>query len=320
MEFERTSMAQFSEISRLIQLGLTDRKIARALKCRRTLVSSIREGVVTPETIADVKKYKKNSTPDWVQGLDWTHIEQDLRDGHQIKRIWEDRASSVTSHPNFFKYIKTRFATLLSKSVTLREFQPGEYCEVDYAGGKIEWIDRRGGEIHSAHVFVGILCFSQKMFALAARDEKKDNWLYCHRRMFEFYGGCAKVLVPDQLKNGVVKSHRYDPDLNPDYIEMARHYGVAVVPARVRKPKDKALVENAVGIIMRYFKYTYRRHTFYSIEEINAALTKVINRINQKPHTRFNTSRQSRFDLLEKPALLTLPIEPYSIGPVSKPM
>jgi len=148
-----------------------------------------------------------------------------------------------------------RFATLLQTTVTLRTFKAGEYCEVDYAGDKIEWLDRRTGEIHAAHVFVGILCFSQKIFAIAHENEKKPNWLDAHRRMFEFYGGVPRVVVPDCLKNGVLRCHRYDPDLNPDYVELASHYGAAVVPARPRSPKDKAFVEGAVGILMRYFRF-----------------------------------------------------------------
>ena len=314
MEFERTSMALIQEIDRLIKSGLTDRKIARSLKCRRSLVAGVRSGKVYGTLIDAAKKERAAIVPDWALSLNWQAVEKDIREGHQIKRIWEESADQLTSHPNFFKYMKKRFAQLLAATVTLRSFRPGEHCEVDYAGDKIEWIDKKTGEIHQAHVFVGILCFSQKIFAIAAEDEKKRNWLFSHRRMFEFYGGAAQVLVPDQLKNGVIKSHRYDPDLNPDYVELATHYGVSVVPARVRRPKDKALVEGAVGILMRYFRFVYRRHTFHSMTEINQALIKTLQKINEKPHTRFKTSRSERFETLEKATLLTLPLEPYAIG------
>jgi hypothetical protein len=129
--------------------------------------------------------------------------------------------------------------------------------------------------------------------------------------MFEFFGGVPRVLVCDQLKNGVTKSHRYDPDLNPDYVELAKHYGTAVVPARVRRPKDKSLVEGAVKLVQRLFQWTYRRHTFTSLEEINACLSKVVARINLKMHTRFKVSRLDRFKELEKPKLQRLPMDPY---------
>ena len=276
-------MAQFSEIERLIQAGHSDRQIAKALRCRRSLVRSIRGRQTTADVIIRAKEPGSKLPPGWVLQVDWSAVEQDIRDGHQIKRIWEDVALSLTSHPNFFKYVKARYASLLTSTVTLREFKSGEHCEVDYAGSKIEWLDCRTGEIRNAHVFVGILCFSQKIFAIGHEDERKPNWLDAHRRMVEFYGGSPRVLVPDCLRNGVTKAHIYDPDLNPDYVDLARHYGIAVVPARSRHPKDKALVENAVGILMRLFRFVYRRRTFTSLAEVNEALTSVVARINAKP-------------------------------------
>jgi transposase len=316
MQFERTTMAQVSEIERLINKRLSDRAIARALKCRRTLVASVRGGQVGCKQILSgmLKPTAPVTVRPWVQGVDWESVERDIRDGHQLKRIWEEVAGSSTSHSNFFKYIKTRFASLMEATVTLREFKPGEHCEVDYAGDKIPWVDITTGEIRHAHVFVGILCFSQKIFAYASENEKKVNWLGSHRKMFEFYRGTPRIIVPDNLKTGVIKSHLYDPDLNPDYVEMASHYGVAVVPARVRKPKDKALVEGAVGILMRYFRFIYRKRTFTSLNEVNQALAEAISRINAKIHTRFKTSREDRFTRLEKSILAPLPIEPFLVS------
>ena len=314
MEFERTSMLQFTEIQRLVDAGQTNRQIARSLRCRRTLVADVRKGLVTPDLLARAKQPETKLPPGWALHVDWAAVENDIRDGHQIKRIWEEVAESWTSHSNFFKYVKTRFARLLTATVTLREFRAGEYCEVDYAGDKIMWIDRRSGEIHQAHVFIGILCFSQKIFAIAHGDEKKANWLDAHRRMFEFYGGVPAVCVPDCLKNGVIKAHRYDPDLNQDYVELLTHYNAAVVPARASHPRDKALVENAVGILMRYFRFIYRRRTFTSLAEVNEALAAAVAKINGKIHTRFKVSRDDRFLSLEKAALRPLPLEPYNIG------
>jgi transposase len=314
MEFERASVAKFVEIERLIRAGHSDRKISKSLRCRRTLVAGIRSGQITQDLISRVKQPESRMPPGWALHVDWESVEKDIREGYQIKRIWEEVAASHTSHPNFFKYVKIRFANVLEATVTLREFRAGEYCEVDYAGDKIEWMDPRNGEIHQGHVFVGILCFSQKIFAIAHENEKKPNWLDAHRRMLEFYGGVPRVLVPDRLKNGVIKSHLYDPDLNPDYVELAKHYRVAVVPARSRRPKDKALVENAVGILMRYFRFIYRRRTFTSLAEINRALVEALLKINEKTHSRFKVSREERFKTLEKASLQALPLEPYNIG------
>jgi transposase len=247
MDFERATMAQVLEIQRLIQAGQSNRKIAKILHCRKPQVAAIRKGTLDLNQIQEAKKEGRKLPPGWALRLDWDRIELDIRKGFELKRMWEESAANWTSYSNFFKYTKARFALLLGVTVTLREFNSGEHCEVDYAGDKIAWCDGKG-EIHQAHVFLGILCFSQLIFAWAAEDEKKINWLESHRRMLEFYGGVPKVIVCDQLKNGVVKSHRYDPDLNPDYVALASHYGAVIVPARVRHPKDKALVEGAVKL------------------------------------------------------------------------
>ncbi len=313
MEFERASMAQISEIERLINLGTSDRQIAKALRCRRKLVAGVRALQITQEQITQAKRAESVLPPAWACEVAWPVVEQDIRGGHQIKRIWEEVAAQKTSYPNFFKYVKNKFANLLDQTVTLREFKPGEHCEVDYAGDRIDWIDVKTGIIHEAHVFLGILCFSQKIFAIAHENEKKPNWLDAHRRMFEFYGGTPRIVVPDQLKNGVIKSHRYDPDLNQDYVECAKHYSVVILPARARHPKDKAFVENAVGILMRYFKFVYRRRTFTSLAEVNRALTDAVEKINSKIHTRFKVSREERFLSLERALLRALPVEPYAL-------
>jgi hypothetical protein len=312
MDFKRTTVAQFEDILRLILLGRSDRQIALSERCRRTLIADIRKGTLTKEELERLKKVERLA-PAWTSTLNWENVEKDIRDGHQIKRIWEESAAESTSHPNFFKYVKVRFAALLEATVTLREFKPGEYSEVDYAGKKIPWIDLNTGEIQYAHVFVGILCFSQKIFAHAAVDEKKVNWLISHRLMLEYFGGVPLVIVPDNLKTGVIKSHLYDPDLNPDYVELASHYSFSVVPARALHPKDKALVEGAVGILMRYFRFIYRRRTFTSVAEINVCLREAGEKINAKIHTRFKVSRQDRFERLERATLRCLPLEPYSV-------
>jgi hypothetical protein len=186
--------------------------------------------------------------------------------------------------------------------------------EVDYAGDSIEWIDLSTGEIRKAYVFVSGLGFSQLLFAWAAEDTRSRNWLTAHRRMFEFYGGVAHVIVPDCLKQGVLKCHLYDPDLNPGYAELAAHYHAAVVPARAGHAKDKAVVEGLVKILMRYVRLRHRRQRFTSLPQINIALRECIDRINARPHSRFGVSRRERFERIEKAALKLLPSVQFDVG------
>jgi len=243
--------------------------------------------------------------------LNWPTIIHDLGLGHALKSIWEEQAQALTSYSNFWKQFYRKYPEYRQASVTAREFAPGERVEVDYAGDSLEWLDLKTGELHQAYVFVAGLGFSQLLFAHAAEDMKSRNWLGSHRRMFEFYGGAAHVIVPDCLKQGVIKCHLYDPDLNPSYAALGTHYSSAIVPARVAHPKDKAIAEGLVKILMRYVRFVTRRRRFTSLADINRVLAQCVERINARPHSRFGVSRRERFEQLEKAALKPLPVHDF---------
>lgn len=303
------TVARVEEIQRLIIEGHSDREIARTLHCRRSRVREIRElGAAAAQTIAIEKVVE--AEPAWALLVEWAAVESEIRRGFELKRIWEERAEAATSYSNFWKYLSRRFGWLLKQTVTLREFDPGTHCEVDWAGDKIPWWDAHGHR-HEAHVFVGILCYSQLIFAWAFADEKRSSWLGAHQKMYAAFKGVPRVTVPDNPKTGVKKTHLYDPDLNPAYAELARHYGTAVIPARVRRPRDKALVENAVGLVMRLFRWMYRNRRFRSLAEIIEALMAVVERINTRPHSRYRVSRAERFETLERAHLKALPTQPF---------
>lgn len=300
------TVVRFEEIQRLLAQKRGVREIARTLKCSRDTVRAVRDGeLVRPD------RPKVIDDPLWMSQIEWNSVIGELALGHPLKFIWEEKAQSLTTYPNFWKQFYRKYPQYREASVTLREFAPGERAEVDYAGDKIEWIELKTGEIREAVVFVAGLGMSQLLFAWAADDMKSKNWLASHRRMFEAFGGVPHVTVPDCLKQGVLKCHIYDPDLNPSYAELAAHYKTAIVPARPAHPKDKAIVEGLVKILMRYFRWCYRHRTFTSLTEINRALTDVVNRINRKPHTRFRVSRLERFEKIEKPALKALPADSF---------
>lgn len=302
------SVARIQEIQRLIQAGHSNRQIAQALRCRRSRVREIRE--LGEEAIKVFTLPPTAIDPPWAQSVHWPVVLEEIGRGFEIKRIWEERAASHTSYSNFWKYLTRRYPSLMQESVVLREFEPGTHCEVDWAGDTLEWWDESRHK-KKAHLFVGILCHSQLIFAYATEDEKKVNWLNSHGKMYSFFGGVPCVTVPDNLKTGTKKAHLYDPDLNPDYAELAVHYQTAVVPARVRSPRDKALVENAVGIVMRLFRWRNRYRRFYSLSEINEALLEVVNQINHKAHSRLKVSRRERFESVEKEKLKPLPETPF---------
>jgi len=303
MGLRSMTVHRYEEIRRRLAEGRSLREIARALGCSRRTVREVRDG---ERLSPDAPKVTRD--PLWMSQVDWPAIIHDLALGHPLKFLWEERAQQLITYPNFWKQFYRKFPEYRAASVTAREFDPGERVEVDYAGETIEWIEPGTGEIRKAYVFIGALGFSQLLYARAAEDMKSRNWLACHRRMFAYYGGVPHVTVPDCLKNGVLKCHLYDPDLNPGYAELAAQYGTAVVPARPDHPKDKAIVEGLVKILMRYVRFRYRRHCFTSLAEINRALGECIERINDRRHTRFVVSRRERFETVERCALKPLPL------------
>jgi transposase len=221
---------RYEEIRRRLAEGRGLREIARALGCSRRTVREVRDGErLSPDAP------KALSDPLWMSQLDWPTIIHDLGLGHPLKFLWEEKAQNLTTYSNFWKQFYRKFPQYREASVTAREFAPGERVEVDYAGEPIEWVEIKSGEIREAWVFVAGLGFSQLLFAWAAEDMKSRNWLGCHRRMFAYYGGVAHVTVPDCLKQGVLKCHLYDPDLNPGYAELATRFATTVVPAHARK-------------------------------------------------------------------------------------
>lgn len=269
MALRSMTVQRYEEIRRRLAEGRSLREIAHALGCSRRTVREVRDGERRSPDVA-----KPGADPLRMGQLDWPLIIHDVGLGHPLKFLWEEKAQGLTTYSNFWKQFYRKFPQYREASVTAREFAPGERVEVDYAGDPIEWTDIKTGEIRRAWVFVAALGFSQPLFAWAAEDMKIRNWLGCHRRMYRFYDGVPHVTVPDCLKQGVLKCHLYDPDLNPGYAELAAHFGTAVVPARAKKPRDKAVVEGLVKILMRYVRFRYRRHRCTSLTEILGAPTR----------------------------------------------
>ncbi|MCO3750534.1 IS21-like element IS1491 family transposase, partial [Pseudomonas aeruginosa] len=172
-------------------------------------------------------------------------------------------------------------------------------------------IDRHSGEIRQAQVFVAVLGASSYTFAEATWSQQLPDWLGSHTRCFAFLGGVPEIVVPDNLRSAVSKAHRYEPDINPSYRDLAEHYGVAVVPARARKPRDKAKAEVGVQVVERWILAALRNRQFFSLDELNSAISVLLERRNQRPFKKLPGSRQTAFDSLDRPALRPLPEQPY---------
>ena len=176
---------------------------------------------------------------------------------------------------------------------------------------RAEVIDRTSGEIRQAQIFVAVLGCSNYTYAEASWTQTLPDWLGAHVRALEFFGGAPAAFVPDNLKSGVDKPHRYDPDLNRAYAEFAEHYGVAILPARVRKPRDKSKVETGVQIVERWILARLRNRQFFSLAELNTAIDELLIELNERPFQKLDGSRRSRFIELDRPALKALPPRAY---------
>jgi transposase len=196
--------------------------------------------------------------------------------------------------------------------VTLRqEYKAGEKMFVDFAGKTIPIINPSTGEVTQAQIFVAILGASNYTYALAVSDQGLSCWITAHVRAFQFFSGTSEIIVPDNLKSAVSKPCRYDPDINATYLDMAQHYGTAVIPARAGKPRDKAKVEAAVLFVTRWIIAALRHHTFFSIPELNAKIAELLERLNTRKFRKLDTCRKDLFESIERAKLKPLPPTEY---------
>ena len=193
--------------------------------------------------------------------------------------------------------------------------KPGEQVEVDWAGDPAHIIDPDTGEIINAYVFVGVMTYSQYTYAEAFIDEKQPAWIRAHVHMYEFFGGVAKILVPDNCKTAVIHNNNWnDQRINAVYQEMAEHYNTAIIPARVRAPKDKPNAESAVGNISTWIIAALRDEQFFSLAELNQAIRHKLEEFNKRVFQKKEGSRLELFRDEELPLLAPLPATSFELA------
>ena len=245
--------------------------------------------------------------------VDFAEVHRQLkRKGVTLFLLWQEYRAAC---PDGYQYswFCERYGVWRGKlDVVMRQdHRAGEKLFVDYAGQTVGVIDRTTGELREAQVFVAVLGASNYTYAEATWTQGLPDWIGAHVRAFEFIGGAPELVVPDNLRSGVRKAHRYKPDINPTYQEMASHYGVAVLPARVRKPRDKAKVETGVLVVERWILAALRRRKFFSLSELNGAIRTLLDQLNERPFRKLPGCRRSRYEELDRPALTPLPAQPY---------
>ncbi len=328
MSRKRVSMRKIREVLRLkFQLGLGDRAIAKSCRLGKTTVADYvqraREAGLSyplPEDLDDGRLVDKlYPVKEKVQTKalpNWEDVNKELkRKGVTLFLLWQEYKAE---HPEGYEY---SFFTVLYKEwkagldvVMRQDHKAGEKLFVDYAGMTIGITNQETGEITEAQVFVATLGASNYTFAEVTASQKLPDWLSSHVRAFEFFGGVPTLVIPDNLKAGVNHACYYEPELNLAYAELAEHYGLAVLPARVRKPKDKAKVEVSVQIVERHILAPLRDRLFFSIREANQAVKELLLALNDRPMQKLAKSRKQVFEELEKPALRPLPVQAYQLA------
>jgi len=320
-------MRKIRDIVRLHHAAaLSNRAIARAIGVSASTVSdclrrarAVSVGWPLPEGMSDAALEEAlygsaSNPPSGPRRLpDFAAVHRELRcKGVTLMLLWTEYKTAHSGGLMYSAFCERYRAWRQQLDVVMRQTHlAGDKLFVDYAGHTMPVIDRTSGEVRQAQIFVAVLGASNYTYAEATWAQSLPDWIGAHTRAFTFLGGVPNIVVPDNLKSGVTRAHRYEPDLNPTYQDMATHYGVAVVPTRVRKPRDKAKVEVGVQIVERTILAALRHRQFFSLAELNGAIAELLTRLNLRPFKKLPGSRQSQFEAIDRPALKPLPNTPY---------
>jgi transposase len=326
-------MTKYREIIRLKSLGFSERNIALSCNVSRNTVAKVLAKAAElnlswpldanqTDAILEETLFPKGKPVTSKRMPDYGYIRKELlRNGVSKKLLWTEycevcRMNSETPlmYSQFCYYIQ---ADEQKHRATMHiPRKPGEQVEVDWAGDPARIIDPDTGEITLAWVFVGVMTYSQYSYVEAFLNEKQNAWITAHIHMYEYFDGVAKILVSDNCLTAVdhKKSDWYTPKLNTTYYEMAEHYGTAILPARVRKPKDKPNVEGTVNHISTWITAALRDEQFFSLAELNMAIREKLYAFNSNLFQKKEGSRLSLFLGEEKPFLAPLPATRYELA------
>jgi len=252
--------------------------------------------------------------------LVWIHTERQRSKTVTLELL---HLEYLARHPGGYKYTAfcDRYREWLKRQkLSMRQIHlAGEKAFVDYSGKTVTVMDPETGQARQAELFVAVLGASSYTFAEATWTQQLPDWTASHVRAMEFFGGTTVVWVPDQLRSGVSGPHRYDPDVNRTYAELAEHYDAIVIPARPRKPKDKAKAEVGVQVAQRHILARLRNETFFGLAALNERIAELLDELNERPMKGYGgQSRRQRYELLDRPALKALPGQRYVYADWSK--
>jgi transposase len=322
-------MTNYKEIARLKRKGESNRSIGKLLSLSRNKVNRIVQAMVNSED--SLSSYEMMNEKDIAQKInsnqrrriedfefpDYEKLKKELsKPGVTMQLLWEeyqDECRLSRRQAYRLTQFKKYFREYLSKSgfTDILQHRAGEKTEIDWAGTKPRWHDPYTGEVVYGWLFVGVLPYSGYGFAKAFPDMKMNSWIQGHIDMFEYFGGVSKILVPDNLKTAITKNKKDEVIINRTYNDLVNHYGAVVIPARVRKPKDKSRVEGMVNQLTTNIIARMRNYHFFRIDEYNERLRIELNEVNGKPFQKKEGSRSILFHEIEKACLIPLPKYAY---------
>ena len=318
------------EILRLTEMGMSQREIAASSGCGKSTIGDVlrlcKAKGITCETASRLKDAElhvvlypqprtQKPAPDWKA----IHEELAQHKNLNLQFIWEEyriHHSYGLSYSQFCKlYRQYRKATVRQVSL-YNERKAGELMEVDWMGTLPCVVDSATGGFMAAHFFVAILGYSHFPYVEAFPNEQEAAWINANVNALSYYGGIPRVIVPDNCRTAVKTPKYYEPMINSAYWEFAQHYEVAIIPARVRKPKDKSAVEKSIGWLETWLLGKLRKQRFFSFGELNKTILKYLNELSERPFQKREGSRHSEFIKIDKPALRPLPMHKYEIADI----
>lgn len=333
MTAERLTMRKIREIARLhFSLGQSGRAIARACNVSPATVQDYLGRLkvaqlgwpLPPELDSDIA-LERALFRDTVAAVrtrplpDFALVCTELRRKHVTKALlWQEYREQHADGVGYSQFCEHYARWLQGVSVVMRqEHRAGEKMFVDFSGDGIEIVSPVG-EVVIAKLFVAVLGASNLTYVEAVLHEDLDTWVGCHVRALAYFGGVPELAIPDNLRAGVNVVHRYEPEINRTYSDLAQHYGFAVIPARPRKPRDKAKVEQGVLLAERWIIAALRNHRFSDLFDVNDAIAPLVTRLNERPMRKIGRSRRQMFEAIEKATLRPLPESPYVLATFAK--
>lgn len=322
-------MVDYREILRLNSLKYTQRQIAASVHSSRNTIREVikltdeqdlswpLDDQLTNEKVYALLYPERLEAVNPRKEPDYNYIHKELaRSGVNLTLLWTEycvECNSIGRTPYMYTQFcdKYRDWARITKATMRINHKPGDAMQVDWAGTTIPYYDRVTGETYDAYLYAAVLPCSCYAYVEACDDMKTTNWLLCHVHAYQYFGGVTRLLIPDNLKTGVVKNTKYDTILTQSYAEMAEYYGTAIVPARVRAPKDKSLAEGTVKFATTWVIAALRNRKFFSIEEVKQAVKEKLEELNRTPFKKREGCRLSAYTTEEQEFMKPLPLTPF---------